>query len=106
MSELDDTAWPAASLAPHLHAEPREPLPPEMSLLTPGQQADVRARRGVPPVLAQAAAETAGGLAKGVPLIGEGDADPFPANLPLPDGVSLLTPHQRAELAARRGGRR
>ncbi|MGH2899910.1 MAG: hypothetical protein ACRDMZ_14645 [Solirubrobacteraceae bacterium] len=67
------------SLLPHRHARGQDPPPVELSLLTPGQRAELAARR-------------------------PGQAAPTPSDDGLlPPGLSLLTADQRASLAGRRG---
>ena len=88
-----------------------EPLPDHASLLLPDQRAAVEARRNAPPSNAFEALLRASAPAEGdppVPLVEDTHAA---AGMPLtqaqsqealPEGLSLLTPDQRAEVAERR----
>ncbi|MFP5365155.1 MAG: hypothetical protein ACLGI5_20795 [Thermoleophilia bacterium] len=89
-----------------------EPLPDHMSLLLPHQRAAVAARRAAPPASAFEALLRASAPVEGDPPVPlDGDAPPA-AGMPLTqaqpgepmaEGLSLLTPEQRAEMRERRG---
>ena len=83
-----------------------EMLPDGVSLLLPHERAAVAARRAAPPASAFEAILRASVPAEGdppVPLVEDTTATPTQQSLPAE--MSLLTPAQRLELAARRTAR-
>lgn len=87
------------------------PLPDHVSLLIPAQRAVVAAKRNAPPTNSFEALLRASAPQEGdppVPLVDDAPAPLQPlvmqSDEPLPEGLSLLTPGQRAEVAARRAG--
>ena len=87
------------------------PLPDNVSLLMPDQRAAVEARRTAPPTNSFEALLRASAPAEGDPPVPLVEDTQSAAGMPLtqaqpqealPEGLSLLTPDQRAEVAARR----